>query len=1143
MSAPSAPVVPPRPSRSPNPQNHASTSSSTAMDVPKVPPRPGSRRLERSQSPHRASFARSPLHDSPFVGRVPHERQESAPRRPPSISMPSIGQEGIEYTSALYNPEEQDGTPSTANASGPNSPPKVGNIRQDLPLYAPKASHPEVNEKARVAAVTRTDSAQAAAAGIGRAAPTEDDKERQARPIFKRISFSRPESVSTERPYSTRPEDEDSEGQGVRVPMYPNAGFVQAPSPAPQSSGHGTPEGSQRPSRHHGRTRSGREFFHGPPGSYGLHGHGVTPKDKFEKAWYEKHPDELEHEMHGEYGPGIGVRKDWVLSSNDLNKLVHETASRGAGYGTSPDVIGTPDEQIGYAASDEYTARLSSSRSQSRSRISKSRTGSIQPSVESPLRKMSFPANQAKAEEEPKEPGAGDHALESEADDDEVIHIDPPTRRGSKVDHHHHHHHHHHPHNQSTDDLGEQGEEEEGAWPDERGVDTPILASDELAKDNHAEFLQPAVSPQERRGSNYFGQELENGFYSKHTSRGSSIAGSRPTSRPGSIYNLAPGFGRHSSVDDRELEDVEEYEPLFPEEDEKTGQKKPITLVDKLKRPATIRHKFPSQDVWEDAPNSLKLETTVSTPEAPSNESPVDQQPPNKEEPTTAPEDRNGGYHVDILPQVTRHLSKPKVAPHLRNEVSRPHIAHRFPSHDIWEDAPDSLQLQTTVSTPEVPDTESPIDKETRDSAEKPAKPPIPARPAKGAAAPEADKGDAAQVPATIPSRPPQRLRQVPPAEIPPSPAPASESHAHQVERNVPLPAHETHTSERKAPTLPDRPKPQIPARPVRPTAKDNASIVAEHLAAKPKPAVPGRPQGSKISSLKAGFLSDLNKSLQLGPTRPKSPEKSNEEAAKEEEKEPAPLSDARKGRARGPARRKPATAAAAGAGPADATTAETAKNGAKFEIALPWKVWEVSEDGHVNVNSPEPAPVTPPERADLKATKDETPTLATNTEGDFVHRREEISPGASRASHIRDTKQDEHQASEELAERHDLATHVSNQLAATEFVPKASDDPLYAGETTKSQVFLDTTERNEADVTPEDPEFVAAKRANLIDTEVRSPEAVAAASETASPGVTAPRKFSTLTNETDQTGEHNTITITSADGDDSPADKEKPVA
>jgi hypothetical protein len=117
--------------------------------------------------------------------------------------------------------------------------------------------------------------------------------------------------------------------------MYPNAGDVQAPTPGPYDQGPATGvgyfnKGGQTSGRHHGRTKSGREIFHGPPGSYGLHGHGVIPDDDFEKSWYAKHPEDFKKEKAGEYGPHIREnRKDYHWVGDDLVKLVHSSGNQG----------------------------------------------------------------------------------------------------------------------------------------------------------------------------------------------------------------------------------------------------------------------------------------------------------------------------------------------------------------------------------------------------------------------------------------------------------------------------------------------------------------------------------------------------------------------------------------------------------------------------------------------------------------------------------------------------------------------------------------------------------------------------------------------------------------------------------------------
>lgn len=103
------------------------------------------------------------------------------------------------------------------------------------------------------------------------------------------------------------------------------------------------------------------------------------------------------------------------------------------------------------------------------------------------------------------------------------------------------------------------------------------------------------------------------------------------------------------------------------------------------------------------------------------------------------------------------------------------------------------------------------------------------------------------------------------------------------------------------------------------------------------KPPVPARPTGSKIAALQAGFMNDLNKKLGLGPVAPK-----KEEVAPEAEEEKAPLADARKGRAKGPQRRKPGVAPA---------PAEEEKKVSKPRFAIStMTIWEVDESGELNM-------------------------------------------------------------------------------------------------------------------------------------------------------------------------------------------------
>ncbi|KAI9850285.1 MAG: hypothetical protein M1838_005927 [Thelocarpon superellum] len=959
-------------------------------DIPTIPPRPArpARRPDRSRSPSQDRFAPSPLsrtvsNQSGGLGSSDQSSLSSSlPPRSPSVTLPSIGQEGSEYASVVDDP-------SPARVAGDSFPPshtETRNVGSDVQLHAPKPGLPTSSAKARIATVTRTDSQQAAAAGIGKAHG--DDVDPYSRPLKTRTSFASQESsASTERPGSVQPgESEHGIPEiGQRVPMYPNAGDVQAPSPSPFGSAPSTgigyhSDGQLRAGRHHRRLRSGQEQL--PPGSYGLHGHGTPVQDRFEKAWYEKHPEALEREEHGEYGPGIGGgRGEWALSSDDLNKIVRETAHRGAGLGTAG-AVSTPDEQIGYMASEEYASRLASSHSPSTPNFPLAHSNHSQPHVESPLRKASMPTEEGdgdKPQVSSSSPLSGarpsEHAVEVDGDED-VIHVDPPSRSASKMGGA--------GYDPPTEELGPHGgnTEEEGGWIDELGYGTPILASDEVAKERGLEFLQPAIEPhQEMRGGEYHATPEPDSLPSyRNGSRSSSAANSRPSSRPGSISGSLAPLSRFISYPEREelgtpLEDVEEYEPLFPEDDSKAEKKakRPPSAVERLKRPDQNKHRFPSQDIWEDAPSSAKLMATVSTPDLPQDDRPV--QPAERETAESLnPSEVTDRDEGPDAAEEAGDVSKSAIPSHLRNEVNgRPSLKQRFPSRDIWEDTPASLQLQTTVSTPQLDDTKSPpgaaeqamaggsVERQERRGGELASsptnQPQVPPRPAKVAAGD--DHKDQRQQP-RVPLRPAARTRRDPAADV----VSRSNSSAELVASPM---------SERKAPLIPEKPKPQVPARPARVIARDSTEHVPlakttskssaksgeppedagsanKDPAApspKPKPAVPIRPSGGKLAAFKAGFMSDLDKRLQIGPQATKPPkEKEVSALADMGPKESVPLTDARKGRARGPARRKPAASPSAVMNESPQSPAT-----ASLSLVQAHTIWHITDDGEVNVH------------------------------------------------------------------------------------------------------------------------------------------------------------------------------------------------
>ena len=792
------PVVPPRPSRA--------TDKDASPAMPKIPPRPVNKRLDRSVSPNPDRFAPSPLNSGiaprdPKAARLSahyahKEHAEDPIERSGSVPMPSVGEEGVEYSAVANELEHERAT----------SPEQTRTIGEDLKLHAPKPSLPAVSAKQQVMAVTRTDSDRAASFGIGR--PTSDAGERSG----SRNSFSQKKRPSSTLSTYSDHQTEDEHGIpeiGQRVPMNPHLGDVQAPSPGPGAESNGN-------KKHHSRKHSATRL---PPGSYGLHGHGMTPQDKLDKAYYQKHPEALEREKHT---PLHDRQNDYAMSSSDLNKLVRDTANRQAalsryndgfsrpsanhGLGIA-DMRGTPTDEVAFQASEEYATRMSS---RPTSIIAKDAT------------------DKAKSDAE-----AGD----------KPIHVDDAR----------------HPefYQYGDEDNAEGGEEEE--------YTAPILAQDEVLKEKERNHHHPAVRPHlERRRSSQSYEE----------------APSRPTSRPSSI-RVTISQPEYSATT---LEDVEEYEPLFNDEGKETkrAEKPKHEPADENE----CRHHFPSKDIWEDAPSSVHYTATVSTPDVPDQnrrrssayheDRPITPAQAFAQYQEQLAEKEASGRVNNFLP-----LSEDKPTwishqPHLRTERERPSSARRFPSRDVWEDAPESLCYEATISG-------SP----TEDK-----KPDIPPRPAK--------KPSQTSEPPSIPERPQARQGS-------------------------------GDDSAKVRPPVSDKPKPQIPPRPTKSSSGDSK----DGSFSKPKPPVPSRPAGSKIAALQAGFMSDLNKRLQLGPQAHKKEEVAKEEEPVEE-KEKAPLSDARKGRARGPQRRAPAKSPAA-APPAAAPT---------LSFSLPQVSWSIDPEG-----------------------------------------------------------------------------------------------------------------------------------------------------------------------------------------------------
>jgi hypothetical protein len=675
--------------------------------------------------------------------------------------------------------------------------------------------------------------------------------------------------------------------------------------------------------------------------------------------------------------------------------------------GTSPAVMSTPTEDVGFLASEEYTSRMSSPHPQSVEQHHRPPSLHSQTHVDSPLRRESFPTDAKATSDLPEAeiPSSGvENVHESEVEEDDIVHIDPPERRASAL--------YGLPgHMESTESLGRHdgtpGEGDE--FFNEHGYSAPILAADEVAKNPFGYELQPAVSPMHERSV------TEPPQY-----RTGSASSSRPSSRPVSIHGGIAGI-RFQSEFERDshhtpLEDLDEYEPLFPD-DEKKGvsstQGKHLKVADALNRPDLKNRKFPSQDIWEDTPNSLHYTATVSSP----------QLPEEKEENTVMKNlhVREGETPEQAFARRQEELAEAEAADadsflnrekkpwsHNADLDARPNMKQRFPSRDIWESTPDSLQLTTTVSHPQL---------EEKDIMSPPED-----RPTTGAVAYHQEKAAAGIDLGEEEGRATTGIASTLKPQVPARPT-------KQKTAGVSSTSATSSPTDKTAPPVPVKSKPQVPARPAKSISKDSETAPLSKVTSasssksvesdqgsqaasitKAKPPVPSRPVGSKIAALHDGFLSDLNKRLQLGPQAPKKEEPVSE--AVEEETEKAPLSDARKGRARGPVRKAPAMTPAPGP-ELSTTTASAMAAATTLGFSKPTTLWHIDpKDDMLSTNLggskvsdiSESKTATLPELkntpvSETKAPELSAPILATNTAGESLQDATESGPNTEQAS------------------------------------------------------------------------------------------------------------------------------------------------
>ena len=583
--------------------------------------------------------------------------------------------------------------------------------------------------------------------------------------------------------------------------------------------------------------------------------------------------------------------------------------------GTCPEYRGTPTDEVAFQASEEY-ARMSSPRPGSAAQKEGHRRSSSLAKVMSKASDASTP-----------EPEEG------------VIHVDDAK----------------HPEYRSYGDEDPIADEEDD-------YTAPILAPDEAQKATHLYPQQPAIRP--RRASNYESEESP----------------SRPTSRSLMQHNNSS----QPEIRNTPLEDVEEYEPLFPEDGKEKKKKPPTEPADENRQ----SHHFPSKDIWEDAPSSVHYTATVSTPEPPQAEHHRTRSSGHRADRPITPAHAFAQHQEALAEREAKRRSsgnneflpwseaKPMWVPNpAHSKVERTSSGPRFPSRDIWEDAPESQLHQTVILSPEE-------DEEKKDDEEK--KPEVPSQPAKRSS-------DSSERPA-IPTRP--------------------------------KPRQSSSDDAKPRPPVSDKPKPQIPARPTKSSSGE----------AKEKPPVPSRPVGGKIAALQAGFMSDLNQRLKIGPQIHKKEEPSEKEPA--EEKQKVPLSDARKGRARGPQRRAPAKS--------PAPPAEPAKPSAPvLSISLPQSSWSIDpEEGSVVVGGAEKAEEQQPPAQGLTgedAPKSEPKSLPEPVEPTKTEAAETAEPPADAAG------QTEEAAEEPKTEDKKELTLASNMagealLEATVETPEAKD-------------------------------------------------------------------------------------------------------
>ncbi|CCX30666.1 Similar to hypothetical protein [Tuber melanosporum Mel28]; acc. no. XP_002837972 [Pyronema omphalodes CBS 100304] len=724
---------------------------------------------------------------------------------------------------------------------------------------------------------------------------------------------------------------------GKRVPMYPNAGDVQAPSDVALP---GLLGGKKK--------HVYREEWEMDDGAYG----SLTPK-----AAYNRFTDDSGYNllaMESLYRRRLGSLRIWRekadvntsylgMSSSDLAASVAPTQSVSF-------QDGVPDEELGYIASEHYAAVISRAHSPAPEEgihIDDPGHGGVYRRGTSTAPSRAQSDHGDNDDEEERQEGysilAEDEVQKRQSAQGGMMpavgSVQVPQRPKSRP--------------QSGMRIGDESEELAGS---PTGSPAPGLSSLAIpVKKTGYKTPYEELSPADENEKPLFPDSDDE----------KDAAAPEPPKRPVQSHHF-PSNDHYTPNDELEsttaaaaaARKADDYNPSLnslPEQDDSLRRLQQPDTPGAPAEPARSRRKFPSNDTWEDADD--QVEEIEPSPDRPTTGDPSaipeDAFPavvPPAQHPAVAAEAAAAAHEAALAPVVPASASEP------REPLSTPAI-EGVPHH-----AP------TIPSIPARPTTSAPLSGGISDVSG--VETPHPISVAAAAAALAAASAPALKPKPAIPARPQRVEKKWPPVQT-------------GGEDDVPV--------EHKAPpAVPSRPKPVVPVRPgklgVRSGSQEEgttmspthghgvgatavaaaggvaalAAAVSSHAAEgkekthppppptnKPKPPVPPR-VGGKIAALKKGL--DLEGRLRMGPgvglpgmvraASPASPsaeegEKAEKEEKKEEEK---PLVAASAGRARGPRGRKLPTATAV-------KKEEVKEKVQKLEIAGPWVNWSLDEE------------------------------------------------------------------------------------------------------------------------------------------------------------------------------------------------------